>query len=56
MIKAYREQDWDECDVQLLILQRMYPKKQLYRLYVQRVAAMRMLPFDPLWDGATNFE
>lgn len=55
-LKAYRAQDWDPCDVLLLNLQRMNPKKYLYELYSERVASMRLLPFDPGWDGATNFE
>ncbi|MBX3585589.1 MAG: CHASE2 domain-containing protein [Ramlibacter sp.] len=56
VLKAYRSQDWDQADVQLLNLQRMNAKKYLYELYAQRVASMRLLPFDPEWDGATNFE
>ena len=56
VLKAYRAQDWDQADVQLLNLQRMNAKKYLYELYTQRVASMRLLPFDPEWDGATNFE
>jgi adenylate cyclase len=55
-LKAYRAQDWDQCDVLLLNLQRMNAKKYLYELYSERVASMRLLPFDPSWDGATNFE
>ncbi len=55
-LKAYRAQNWDACDVHLLNLQRMNAKKYLYQLYAQRVSSMRVLPFDPGWDGATNFE
>jgi adenylate cyclase len=55
-LKAYRAQDWDQCDVLLINLQRMNAKKYLYELYSERVASMRLLPFDPEWDGATNFE
>ncbi len=55
-LKAYRSQDWDQCDVLMLNLQRMNAKKYLYELYSERVASMRLLPFDPEWDGATNFE
>ncbi|HYF18399.1 MAG TPA: adenylate/guanylate cyclase domain-containing protein, partial [Ramlibacter sp.] len=55
-LKAYRAQDWDQCDVLLVNLQRLNPKKYLYELYSERVASMRLLPFDPEWDGATNFE
>lgn len=55
-IKSYRAQDWDQSDVYLLNLTRLNAKKYLYQLYSERVASMRMLPFDPEWDGATNFE
>ncbi len=55
-LKAYRAQDWDQCDLLMLNLQRMNAKKYLYELYSERVASMRLLPFDPGWDGATNFE
>ena len=56
LLKAYRSQDWEQCDVQLLNLQRLSAKKYLYQLYSERVTSMRQLPFDPDWDGATNFE
>jgi adenylate cyclase len=56
LIKAYRAQDWDQCDLMQLNLQRMNAKKYLYELYSDRVASMRLLPFDPGWDGATNFD
>ena len=55
-LKAYRMQDWDQCDVKLLNLQRLNANKYLYRLYAERVASRRLLPFDPEWDGATNFQ
>jgi adenylate cyclase len=55
-LKAYRGQNWDQADVQLLNLTRMNPKKYLYQLYADRVASMRLMPFDPSWDGATTFE
>ncbi len=55
-LKSYRAQDWDQCESQLLNLQRLGVKKYLYDLYSERVASMRLLPFDPSWDGATNFE
>ncbi|MDT8990144.1 adenylate/guanylate cyclase domain-containing protein [Curvibacter sp. APW13] len=56
LLKAYRAQDWDQADVVLLNLTRANPKKYLYQLYSERIATMRNLPFDPSWDGATNFE
>ena len=55
-LKAYRAQDWDQADLMLVNLMRMNAKKYLYQLYTERVASMRLLPFDPEWDGATNFE
>jgi adenylate cyclase len=59
-LKSYRNQDWEQCDLHLLNLERMNngksAKKYLYQLYSERVASMRLLPFDPSWDGATNFE
>ncbi len=55
-LKAYRAQEWDQCDLQMLNLQRMNAKKYLYELYSERVASMRLLPFDPEWDGATNYD
>ena len=55
-IKAYRTQDWDQSDVLLINLSRANAKKYLYQLYSERVASMRMLPFDPEWDGATNYD
>lgn len=56
LVKAYRAQQWDQADVCLLNLTRMNPKKYLYQLYGERIVFMRALPFDPAWDGATNFE
>jgi adenylate cyclase len=55
-LKAYRAQDWDQCDLLMMNLLRMNAKKYLYHLYSDRVASMRLLPFDLDWDGATNFE
>ena len=55
-LRAYRAQDWDQCDVLMLNLLRMNAKKFLYHLYSDRVASMRLLPFDLEWDGATNFD
>ncbi|MEO8857711.1 MAG: adenylate/guanylate cyclase domain-containing protein [Burkholderiaceae bacterium] len=55
-LKAYRAQDWDQCDLLMINLLRMNAKKYLYHLYSDRVASMRLLPFDLEWDGATNFE
>ncbi len=55
-LKAYRSQDWDQCDLLMMNLLRMNAKKYLYHLYSDRIASMRLLPLDLEWDGATNFE
>ncbi len=55
-LKAYRAQDWDQCEVCMLNLSRQNAKKYLYQVYAERVSSMKMLPFDPSWDGATNFD
>ncbi len=56
LLKAYRAQDWDQCDLYLLNLQRLNANNFLYQLYAKRVASRRQLPFDPGWDGTTDFE
>jgi adenylate cyclase len=55
-LKVYRSQNWDQADVALLNISRLNTNKYLYRLYAERVASMRYLPFDADWDGATNFD
>jgi adenylate cyclase len=55
-LQAYRAQNWDQCDVLLLNMQRLAPDKYLYHLYLDRVAALRRLPPDQTWDGATSFD
>ncbi|WP_342620300.1 adenylate/guanylate cyclase domain-containing protein [Rhodoferax sp. GW822-FHT02A01] len=55
-LAAYRAQDWNQAELLLGELMRASPKTYLYQLYAERVASMRLLPFDPTWDGATNFE
>lgn len=56
LLKSYRAQQWDQADVLLLNLNRINANKFLYTLYAERIASMRLLPFDPEWDGATNFD
>ena len=51
-LKAYRMQDWDQADVQLLNLQRLNPEKRLYSLFAYRVAHLRKHPPPAGWDGA----
>ena len=56
VLKAYRSQDWEQCDVQMLNLERLNAKKFLYQLYAERLTSKRALPKDPVWDGTTNYD
>jgi adenylate cyclase len=50
----YRQQNWDACTQMLRTLQNQNPDSALYQLYVDRIAARQMLPFDPQWDATTT--
>jgi adenylate cyclase len=55
-LRAYRAQQWDTCDVNLLNLSRMNPACELYRAYAERVAGKRRNPPPSGWDGVTVFD
>jgi adenylate cyclase len=55
-LRAYRAQQWDQCDVNLLNLGRMNPACELYRAYAERVAEKRRNPPPAGWDGVTVFD
>jgi len=56
-LAAYRAQDWPACRD---LLQRRGTLREhnptLHALYTQRVEDRAVLPYDPDWDGATNFD
>jgi len=56
-LTAYRAQDWPACRD---LLQRHGALRErnpaLHILYTQRVEDRAVLPYDPDWDGATNFD
>ena len=54
-LRAYRAQQWDQADVNLINLQRMAPGHGLYALYAERIAAFRHTPPPAGWDGVTTF-
>jgi adenylate cyclase len=53
---AYRAQQWDTCDVNLLNLSRMNPACELYRAYAERVDQKRRNAPPTGWDGVTVFD
>jgi adenylate cyclase len=55
-LRAYRAQQWDQAEVNLLNLQRMNPGCGLYQVYSQTIAEKRRTPPPPDWDGVTAFD
>lgn len=55
VLKAYKAQDWDTCELHLMNLQRLYPHNGLYDCYAERVATLRQHPPPAHWDGVTRF-
>ncbi len=55
-LATYRAQEWDACALLLQNLQALQPASILYALYAGRMEALRVLPFQPDWDGATQFD
>jgi adenylate cyclase len=55
-LRAYRSQQWDQADVNLINLQRMNPRCGLYTVFGEFVAEKRRQPPPPGWDGVTVFD
>jgi adenylate cyclase len=55
-LKAYRNKAWEQAELVLFNLQRLYPAAPLYSFYSQRVARYRAEPPPAGWDGVTTFE
>lgn len=51
-----RARQWDEAEALLAPLAAAQPGSGLYRLYLERIAALRAHPPGPDWDGASNFD
>lgn len=56
MRRLYRKQNWEQAELQLINLQRMSPKTELYRVYVERIAHFRKQAPASDWDGVYVFE
>jgi adenylate cyclase len=54
-LKAYRAQNWEQAELVLFNLQRLYPGAPLYSFYAERVARYRQRLPEPGWDGVTSF-
>ncbi|HUY02026.1 MAG TPA: adenylate/guanylate cyclase domain-containing protein, partial [Rhodocyclaceae bacterium] len=55
-LNAYRAQNWDEAETDLVNVQNMSPECKLYGLYLERIAQCRIDPPGPDWDGVTAFK
>ena len=55
-LRAYRVQQWDQVEVNLINLQRMNPGCEVYKLFAERVNGFRRTPPPANWDGAWTFE
>ena len=55
-LRAYKAQEWDQAELNLLNLRRISPATKLYALYEDRIAVLRKSPPDAAWDGVTTFD
>ncbi|WP_301102627.1 adenylate/guanylate cyclase domain-containing protein [Propionivibrio sp.] len=55
-LRLYRQQDWDQAELQLYNLSRISPQRTLYQVYTERIAFYREHPPGEDWDGVTTFE
>ena len=53
---AYRAQDWDQAESQLVDLHQLNPTLGLYRIFSEKISECRANPPGPDWDGVTKFE
>ena len=55
-LRAFRAQQWDQVEVNLINLQRMNPGSELYKLYAEDVARYRRTAPPAGWEGVRVFD
>lgn len=55
-LAAFRAQDWLLCDSLWHGLVKARVQRTLLEFYSQRLQALRVLPYNPDWDGSTHFD
>jgi adenylate cyclase len=56
VLRAYRKQEWDKVELQLLSLTKIYPDTKLYKVYAERVEYFRKDSPGADWDGVFVFK
>ena len=55
-LKLFRAQNWDLAEMQFINLQKLYPGRYLYEVYIERIAYYRADPPGQDWDGVFTFK
>lgn len=55
-LRLYRAQNWDMAELQFLNLQKQYPGRYLYQMYVERINYFRQQSPGHDWDGVFTYE
>ena len=55
VLDRFRQQKWDEAEASLVNLLEADPKRKVYKVYVDRIAALRAKPPGDNWDGVFTF-
>lgn len=55
-LAAYRAREWERAQAQIARLLAANPGCDLYRVYAERLAALRRSPPGPDWDAVTSFD
>ena len=54
-LDCYREQRWDDAEKLLVALSTADPARKVYKVYIERVANLRLKPPGDNWDGVFTF-
>jgi len=55
VLDRFRSQNWDDADRLLITLSQADPQRKVYKLYLERVANLRLNPPGKDWDGVFTF-
>lgn len=55
-LQLYRAQDWRRAEAEFAALAAAYPQRQVYRLFGERIAQLKVHPPGAGWDGSFAFE